>query len=100
MDNKQQMTWLLSRLREPSTYRGIVWLLTAAGVALTPEQGEAIFAAGMAFAGLLGVFLQDERNPLPQIETVIRHRDSDIGVNAESVRDVPPDRNVESGWNG
>lgn len=53
------MNWLLARLRESSSWRGIVWILTFAGVVLTPEQGEAIIAAGMALAGLLGVFLSD-----------------------------------------
>lgn len=58
------MNWLLARLREGSTWRGIVWLLAFAGVSLKPEQAEAIIAAGMALAGLLGVFLQDrQRSP-------------------------------------
>ena len=29
---------LKTLLREPSTYRCLVWLLTAAGLALSPEQ--------------------------------------------------------------
>lgn len=71
------MNWVLSRLREASTWRGIVWLLTVAGVSLRPDEVEAIILAGMAVAGLLGVFLQDKsRNSqertretdLPEIE--------------------------------
>jgi len=71
------MSWVLSRLREASTWRGIVWLLTVAGVSSRPDEVEAIILAGMALAGLLGVFLQDKsRNPqertretdLPEIE--------------------------------
>jgi hypothetical protein len=54
------MNWMLARLREPSTYRGLVWLATVAGLSLRPEQAEAIMAAGMALAGLLGVFLADD----------------------------------------
>ena len=58
------MNWLLNRLREASTWRGLVWLLTVSGVALRPDQVEAIVLAGMAIAGLLGVFLQDKaRDP-------------------------------------
>lgn len=53
------MNWLLARLREPSTWRGLVWLATVAGLSLRPDQAEAIVAAGMALAGLLGVFLSD-----------------------------------------
>ena len=54
--------WLLSRLREASTWRGIVWILTFVGVVHSPEQGEAIMTAGMAIVGLLGVFLSDDRS--------------------------------------
>lgn len=44
---------------EPSTYRGLVWLLTAVGVTLSPEQQAAIVSAGAALAGLIGVFFID-----------------------------------------
>jgi hypothetical protein len=68
------MSWLLRRLREPSTWRGLVWLATVAGLSLRPDQAEAIVAAGMALAGLLGVFLADEpknvRIELPPIDFV------------------------------
>jgi hypothetical protein len=68
------MKWLLARLKEPSTWRGLVWVLTVCGVLLTPEQAEAIMLAGMAVAGLLGVFLADESKPvkveLPPIDLV------------------------------
>ena len=53
------MNWLLERLREPSTYRGLVWLLTACGVTLRPEVWEQITAVGMAAAGMLGVAMSD-----------------------------------------
>jgi len=55
------MNWILARLREPSSWRGIAWLLTAFGLSLSPDQADAIVRAGMALAGLLGVFLSDER---------------------------------------
>lgn len=53
--------FLLNRLREASTWRGIVMLLTAAGVALSAAQTEAIIAAGMAIVGAIGVFLPDSK---------------------------------------
>lgn len=66
------MSWLLQRLRETSTWRGLVWLATVAGLSLRPDQAEAIVTAGMALAGLLGVFLADEpmrgNSQLPPIE--------------------------------
>ena len=52
-------TYLINRLREPSTWRGIVLLATALGVPLHPELQEAIIATGLATAGLIGVVTQD-----------------------------------------
>jgi hypothetical protein len=74
-------------LREASTWRGLVWLLTVSGVALRPDQVEAIVLAGMAIAGLLGVFLQDKaRDPnertrasdIPEIDLVGRSESFDL----------------------
>jgi hypothetical protein len=66
--------WVLNQLKQPSTWRGLVWILTVFGVLLTPEQTEAIVLAGMAVAGLLGVFLNDApqtvKIELPPIDLV------------------------------
>ena len=53
-------TYLLDRLREPSTWRGIVALLTAFGVALSPDQTAAIVAAGLGLAGAIGALAPDK----------------------------------------
>ena len=50
-----------SLLTEPSTWRGLVWLLTAAGLAVSPDQQAAIAAAGMAIAGAIGALFPDTR---------------------------------------
>lgn len=67
------MEWLIERLGESSTWRGLTWLLTAVGVALSPDQTEAVIAAGMAIAGLLGAFTKEQPKQvnitLPKIET-------------------------------
>lgn len=34
------MNWLLARLREPSTIRGLVWLATVAGLSLRRGLGD------------------------------------------------------------
>lgn len=52
----------MNRLKEASTWRGLIALVTAAGVTITPEQTEAIVAAGLAVIGLIGVFMPD-KNP-------------------------------------
>lgn len=53
--------FILARGKESSTWRGIVAILTAAGVALSPEQGEAIVALGLAVIGAIGVFTADKK---------------------------------------
>lgn len=53
--------FILARGKESSTWRGIVALLTAAGIALSPEQGEAIVALGLAVIGAIGVFTADKK---------------------------------------
>lgn len=50
-------------LGEASTWRGIIFILTAVGVQLDPAQQTAIITAGMALAGLVGVFFK--RSPAP-----------------------------------
>ncbi len=56
------MRYLLNRAREASTWCGLVLILTAAGLTLTPEQADGIIAAGMAVAGAIGAFLPDRKN--------------------------------------
>lgn len=52
-------TFFLARIREASTWRGIVLFLTAAGVPIAPAAADAIISAGLAMAGLIGVFAPD-----------------------------------------
>lgn len=79
------MNWLISRLREPSTWRGIVWLATVAGLSLRPDQAEAIVAAGMALAGLLGVFLADEPKTVVELPPIdLQGRSESVNVPAGS----------------
>ena len=56
-------TYVLARLRESSTWRGIVALLTAAGVALTSDQAEAVIAIGLVVVGLIGALTPDIKEP-------------------------------------
>jgi hypothetical protein len=51
--------YLLARLKEPSTWRGIVSVLTACGIALNPTQIEAIITVGLMIGGLIGVLTKD-----------------------------------------
>ena len=53
------LTYLLERLKEPSTSRGIVALFTAGGLVLSPEQGTAIVSLGLALIGIIGALTKD-----------------------------------------
>jgi hypothetical protein len=53
--------YMLERLKEPSTWRGIILLLTAAGIPIAPTMGEAIICVGLALAGGVGVITPDKK---------------------------------------
>jgi len=55
------LDYALKRLREPSTWRGALALLTAVGIKLQPDQMEAIVTVGMALIGAVGVFAPDPK---------------------------------------
>ena len=56
------MKYLLERLKEPSTWRGLLALLTAVGVKLHPEMQEAILATGLALIGMINVFRKESND--------------------------------------
>lgn len=47
--------YLLDRLKEPSTWRGLILLATALGVPISTDAAEYVIAIGIAGAGLVGV---------------------------------------------
>lgn len=53
------MQYVIDRLKEASTWRGIVAFATALGVGLTPEQSNAIIAVGLGIIGVIGAFFPD-----------------------------------------
>ena len=57
----QLMYFVLDRLGEPSSWRGLSMLATALGVAISPETMEEIVVAGTAMVGLIGTFSSDDR---------------------------------------
>ena len=52
------ISYIIERLKEPSTWRGIIWIVTACGFVLEPEQKEAIATAGMALVGAISIFME------------------------------------------
>lgn len=53
--------YIRERLKEPSTWRGIVLLLAACGVPIAPAVGEQIIAVGLAVSGLIGITTADKK---------------------------------------
>lgn len=53
--------WIIARAKEGSTYRGLITIATAAGLTIKPELAEAIIAAGLAIAGLIGVIFSEKQ---------------------------------------
>lgn len=52
--------YLIARAKEPSTWRGLILILTAAGVPIAPEMQTAIISAGLALAGIIGAITPDK----------------------------------------
>lgn len=54
------MQYILARLLEPSTWRGLVALLTVFGVRLAPDQADAILTAGVSIYAAINVFRKEK----------------------------------------
>lgn len=56
--------YIITRFKEPSTYRGIVMCLTSFGIFISPEQIEAITFIGLFIVGVLGAATPDKDSDL------------------------------------
>jgi len=52
-------SYIFARLKEASTWRGIVLLLTAVGIPIAPGVADLIISAGLAVTGLIGAVTPD-----------------------------------------
>lgn len=55
--------YALNRLKEPSTWRGLISFAMALGIGIHPEAIEQIVVAGVAAVGLILTFKKDARSP-------------------------------------
>lgn len=55
------MDYVISRLKEKSTYSGLLALLSAFGLAVDPEQFAAVVALVMAAVGVFEVFRKESK---------------------------------------
>jgi hypothetical protein len=52
---------IIEKLQEPSTWRGVIALITAAGVTISPELAAQIIAGGMGLMGIINVVRKEKR---------------------------------------
>ena len=57
------MNYILERLGEASTWRGIFAALTGVGIAISPDQAASFTALGLAVIGVIGVITKDKKQP-------------------------------------
>lgn len=55
------METLFKYLKQHSTWQGLIGVATGFGVVLSPEQAEAIIAAGVALIGVISVFVDTDK---------------------------------------
>lgn len=55
---KVALTWILDRLGESSTWRGIILTITGLGIAMEPDQAAKITAVGLGIVGVINIFRQ------------------------------------------
>lgn len=59
------MSWIKNRLKERSTWLGLITLASIAGYSLRPEQQELVVTLGMSLAALVSTFTADAKPAAP-----------------------------------
>jgi len=56
------MNYIIERLKEASTWRGIMAFITGIGIAVSPELQAQIITLGLAAMGMVGMVAKDKNN--------------------------------------
>ncbi len=80
--------FVLKRLSEASTWRGIVLVLTSFGIVLEPELKEAIITLGLAIVGVIGVVTADKGTEYIDSMDVIEP-ETPVNQNNEVLKESP-----------
>ena len=57
----KMLDYILKRLQEQSTYKGVIFVIAAAGISVDPEKANAIAAAAMALVGAINIFRKEKK---------------------------------------
>lgn len=55
------MNFIINYLSQPSTWRGLIGIATFFGVALNPDQANAIIACALGVMGVINVFRNEKK---------------------------------------
>jgi hypothetical protein len=61
------MESIIDRLKEQSTWRGIILLVTSFGLTIHPEYQEHIIAVGIGLVGIINVFRKEHKIPKAEV---------------------------------
>jgi len=54
------LQYILDRAKEPSTWKGLAVVATSTGIAITPDQMNAVISIGLAVAGFIDVITKEK----------------------------------------
>lgn len=53
--------YIIARFQESSSWRGLILLISSAGITIEPDKSAAIIAAGLGVVGLINVFRKSNK---------------------------------------
>lgn len=87
MDLEGAKAFVIARLQESSTWRGLILVATAGfGLNVPPQKVEAIALGGLMLAGLIAVLFPDRRHPPAPPPAAPGPAPGDDGTAADDVR--------------
>lgn len=54
------MNYIIARLFEPSTWRGLISLATLFGLKMAPDQADAVLTAGVSIYSAINIFRREK----------------------------------------
>lgn len=60
--------YLIDRLKEASTWRGLVLIATSCGAMISPEQADSIVSIGLLVAGAIAALVAEKPGACPENE--------------------------------